>query len=48
MEKKIIQRGKNQSKDIEYIKKVPLHARERLKRKNMLNAKIFGNSTISP
>ena len=27
--KKLIQKNKNQSKGIEYIKKVPLHSRER-------------------
>ena len=32
-QKKLIQENKNQSKDIEYIKNVPLHPRERLKRK---------------
>ena len=32
-QKKLIQENKNQSKDIEYIKNVPLHLRERLKRK---------------
>ena len=35
-EKKLIQRSKNQSKEIEYIKKVLLHPRERLKCKNRL------------
>ena len=37
--KKLIQRSKNQSKEIEYIKKVPLHPRERLKSKNRLKDK---------
>ena len=38
--KKLIQRGKNQRKKIEYIKKVPLHhPRERLKYKNRLKDK---------
>ena len=32
-QKKLVQDNKNQSKDIEYIKNVPLHPRERLKRK---------------
>ena len=31
--KKLIQKNKNQSKGIEYIKKVPLHPRKRLKHK---------------
>ena len=30
-----MQKNKNQSKGIEYIKKVPLHPRERLKRKKI-------------
>ena len=30
-QKRLIQKNKNQSKDIEYIKKVPLHPRDRLK-----------------
>ena len=34
--KKLIQRSKNQSKDIEYIKKVPPYSRERLNCKNRL------------
>ena len=34
--KKLTQRSKNQSKEIEYIKKVLLHPSERLKRKNRL------------
>ena len=32
-QKKLIQKNKNQNKDIEYIKEVLLHPRERLKRK---------------
>ena len=35
-ERKLIQRSKDQSKEIEYIKNVPLHPRECLKRKNRL------------
>ena len=35
-QKKLIQKNKNQSKDIEYIKKVPLHPRERLKCKKRI------------
>ena len=34
--KKLIQKNKNQSKDIEYIKKVPLHTREHLKHKTRI------------
>ena len=32
----LIQKNKNQRKDIEYINKVPLHPRERLKRKKII------------
>ena len=32
----LTQKNKNQSKDIEYTKKVPLHPRERLKRKKRI------------
>ena len=32
----LMQKNKNQSKDIEYINKVPLHPRERLKRKKII------------
>ena len=32
-QKKLIQKNKNQNKDIEYIKEVLLHPQERLKRK---------------
>ena len=35
-QKKLIQRNKNQSKDIKYIKKVPLHPREHLKCKKRI------------
>ena len=35
-QKKLIQKNKNQRKDIEYIKKVPLHRRERLKCKKRI------------
>ena len=35
--KKLMQTNKNQSKDTEYIKKVPLHPRECLKRKKRIN-----------
>ena len=35
-ERKLIQRSKDQRKEIEYIKTVPLHPRECLKRKNRL------------
>ena len=35
-QKKLIQRSKNESKEIEYTKKVAHHSRERLKRKNRL------------
>ena len=37
--KKLIQRSKNQGKEIEDIKKVPVHPCERLKRKNRLKEK---------
>ena len=37
--KKLIQGSKNQSKEIEYIKKFPFHPCERLKRKNRLKDK---------
>ena len=35
-QKKLIQRSKNESKEIEYTKKVAHHSRKRLKRKNRL------------
>ena len=35
-QKKLIQKHKNQSKDIEYIKKLPLHRRECIKRKKRI------------
>ena len=37
--KKLLQRSKNQTKEIEYIKNVLLHPRERLKHKNRLKDK---------
>ena len=39
LEKKLIQKIKNQSKDIEYIKKVQLHPRERLQYKKRIKQK---------
>ena len=50
-QKKLIQKTKNQSKDIEYIKKVPLHPRERLKcKKNETGTgnTVCKNSTTTP
>ena len=35
-QKKLIQKIKNQSKDIEYIENVPVHPPERLKRKKRI------------
>ena len=36
LQKRLIQKNKNQSKDIEYIKKVSLHPRDRLKHKKKI------------
>ena len=38
-QKKLVQKNKNQSKDTEYIKKVPLHPHERLKQKKRIKQK---------
>ena len=35
-QKRLIQKNKNQTKDIEYVKKVSLHPRDRLKRKKKI------------
>ena len=50
-QKKLIQKNKNQSKDIEYIEKVPLHPRQRLKcKKNEIGTgnTVYENSTTTP